>query len=135
MTKDGQREEVELGVPASWRNFYNARWYDPYLARFTQADTIRFAEALPNPTDAKAFDRYAYVNNNPVMYGIYTKGYLDISRENYKFFVPAISLGNYDKYKENHPGTTFQEYVNLGWTLYKTAKSYCRLQNNQYPCN
>jgi RHS repeat-associated protein len=64
----GQREEVALGVPASWRNFYNARWYDPYLARFTQPDTIRFAEALPNPTDAKAFDRYAYVYNNPVMY-------------------------------------------------------------------
>jgi hypothetical protein len=34
-----------------------------YLARFTQPDTI-----VPNPTDAKAFDRYAYVNNNPVMY-------------------------------------------------------------------
>jgi RHS repeat-associated protein len=68
-------------------------------------------------------------------YGIYTKGYLDISRDNYKFFVPAISLGNYRDYKKNHPGTTLQEYVNLGWTLYKTAKSYCRLQNNQYPCN
>jgi RHS repeat-associated protein len=58
-----QREEAELGL-----YFYNARWYDPYLGRFTQADTISFAEALPNPTDAKAFDRYAYVYNNPVMY-------------------------------------------------------------------
>jgi RHS repeat-associated protein len=54
----GQRQEPELGL-----YYYNARWYDPYLARFTQPDTI-----VPNPTDAKAFDRYAYVNNNPVMY-------------------------------------------------------------------
>ncbi|HUN24411.1 MAG TPA: RHS repeat-associated core domain-containing protein, partial [Anaerolineales bacterium] len=46
----------------------NARWYDPYLGRFTQPDSISFVEALPNPTDAKAFDRYAYVNNNPVRY-------------------------------------------------------------------
>jgi RHS repeat-associated protein len=54
----GQRQEPELGL-----YYYNARWYDPYLARFTQPDTI-----VPNPVDAKAFDRYAYVYNNPVMY-------------------------------------------------------------------
>jgi RHS repeat-associated protein len=54
----GQREEVELGL-----YFYNARWYDPVLGRFAQADTI-----VPNPVDAKAFDRYAYVYNNPVRY-------------------------------------------------------------------
>jgi len=33
------------------------------LGRFAQADTI-----VPNPVDAKAFDRYAYVYNNPVRY-------------------------------------------------------------------
>ena len=38
---------------------YNARWYDPVLGRFAQADTISFVEALPNAVDAKAFDRYA----------------------------------------------------------------------------
>jgi RHS repeat-associated protein len=54
----GQRQDPELGL-----YYYNARWYDPYLARFTQPDTI-----VPNPTDAKAFDRYAYVNNNSVRY-------------------------------------------------------------------
>ncbi|HUN24148.1 MAG TPA: RHS repeat-associated core domain-containing protein [Anaerolineales bacterium] len=54
----GQRQEPELGL-----YFYNARWYDPHLGRFTQPDTI-----VPSPVDAKAFDRYAYVNNNPVRY-------------------------------------------------------------------
>lgn len=44
--------------------FYNARWYDPALGRFAQADTI-----IPLQTQGtQAWDRYAYVNNNPVMY-------------------------------------------------------------------
>lgn len=41
--------------------FYNARYYDPMLGRFIQADTI-----TPNQADPQAFNRYAYVRNNPV---------------------------------------------------------------------
>jgi RHS repeat-associated protein len=44
--------------------FYNARWYDPALGRFTQADTIVPAGVQ----GAQAWDRYAFVNNNPVRY-------------------------------------------------------------------
>jgi RHS repeat-associated protein len=54
----GQREEAGLGL-----YYYGARWYDPALGRFVQADTI-----VPNPGDPQAFDRYAYVNNNPLKY-------------------------------------------------------------------
>ncbi|MFZ5883970.1 MAG: RHS repeat-associated core domain-containing protein [Chloroflexota bacterium] len=55
--------------------FYNARWlrsvpvtqwrgYDPSLGRFAQADTI-----VPEQTQGvQAWDRYAFVNNNPVRY-------------------------------------------------------------------
>jgi RHS repeat-associated protein len=43
--------------------FYNARWYDPYLNHFTQPDSI-----VPNPSNPQSYDRYAYVNNNPVRY-------------------------------------------------------------------
>ena len=39
--------------------FYNARWYDPALGRFAQADSIV-------PGGVQGDDRYAYVNNNPV---------------------------------------------------------------------
>ena len=39
--------------------FYNARWYDSQLGRFAQADTIV-------PGGVQGYDRYAYVNNNPV---------------------------------------------------------------------
>ena len=40
-----------------------ARWYDPALARFVQADTM-----VPDPGKSHSFDRYAYANNNPVLY-------------------------------------------------------------------
>ncbi|NUQ85522.1 MAG: RHS repeat-associated core domain-containing protein, partial [Anaerolineales bacterium] len=41
--------------------FYNARWMDPALGRFAQADTII-------PPGTQGLDRYAYANNSPVMY-------------------------------------------------------------------
>ncbi|MEZ4864110.1 MAG: RHS repeat-associated core domain-containing protein [Caldilineaceae bacterium] len=54
----GQREEASLGL-----YYYGARWYDPGLGRFIQPDTV-----VPNPGDTQSFDRYAYVNNNPLKY-------------------------------------------------------------------
>jgi RHS repeat-associated protein len=54
----GQKRESSFGLYD-----YNARWYDAALGRFTQADSI-----VPNPASAKSFDRYAYVENNPVRY-------------------------------------------------------------------
>jgi RHS repeat-associated protein len=43
--------------------FYVARWYDPALGRFAQADTI-----VPGAGNPMAFDRYAYVFNSPLNY-------------------------------------------------------------------
>jgi RHS repeat-associated protein len=44
--------------------FYNARWYDVQLGRFAQADII-----IPEQSQGtQAWDRYAYVNNNPLKY-------------------------------------------------------------------
>ena len=43
--------------------FYEARYYDAHLGRFISADTI-----VPNPVDPQAFNRYAYVLNNPIRY-------------------------------------------------------------------
>jgi RHS repeat-associated protein len=39
----------------------NARWYDPSLGRFAQADSIV-------PSGVQGLDRYAYVNNSPMNY-------------------------------------------------------------------
>ena len=41
--------------------FYNARWYDPSLGRFAQADSI-----IPGAMNPMAFDRFSYVYNNPI---------------------------------------------------------------------
>ncbi|MBI5840376.1 MAG: RHS repeat-associated core domain-containing protein [Chloroflexi bacterium] len=41
--------------------YYGARWYDPYLNRFAQADSIV-------PDGVQGYDRYAYVNNSPMKY-------------------------------------------------------------------
>ncbi len=41
--------------------FYNARWYDPAIGRFAQADSIV-------PPGVQGYDRYAYANNNPLKY-------------------------------------------------------------------
>ena len=54
----GQRFEEALGIYN-----YGARWYDPALGRFIQADSI-----IPNPGNAAMYDRYSYVNNNPLRY-------------------------------------------------------------------
>jgi RHS repeat-associated protein len=40
---------------------YHARWYDQGLARLISADTI-----VPNPGNSMSWDRFAYVNGNPL---------------------------------------------------------------------
>jgi RHS repeat-associated protein len=40
---------------------YGARFYDPALGRFVQADTVVPGVGIP-----MAWDRYAYVKNNPI---------------------------------------------------------------------
>ena len=43
--------------------YYGARYYDPEIARFTQADTI-----VQAPYDPQSLNRYAYCRNNPLRY-------------------------------------------------------------------
>ncbi|MHB9033817.1 MAG: RHS repeat-associated core domain-containing protein [Anaerolineae bacterium] len=54
----GQRNEASLGI-----YYYGARWYDPSIGRFMQADTI-----VPNPSNPQSLNRYSYVLNNPLKY-------------------------------------------------------------------
>jgi RHS repeat-associated protein len=55
----GQIEEAGIGL-----YFYNARWYDSYLNRWTSPDSIIPLESQ----GVQAWDRYAFVNNNPVRF-------------------------------------------------------------------
>jgi RHS repeat-associated protein len=43
--------------------YYNARYYNPALGRFTSPDTI-----VPDPSNPQALNRYSYVLNNPMIY-------------------------------------------------------------------
>ena len=54
----GQREEASLGI-----YFFVARWFDPSLGRFLSPDSI-----IPPSQGTQAYDRYTFVNNNPVRY-------------------------------------------------------------------
>jgi len=55
----GQREEEGIGL-----YYYGARWYDPGLGRWIQPDSI-----VPlQKQGPQGFDRFAYVNNNPLQY-------------------------------------------------------------------
>lgn len=52
----GHKHNDDLGLI-----YMVARYYDPALRRFISADTI-----VPVMTDTRAYNRFAYVNNNPV---------------------------------------------------------------------
>lgn len=54
----GQIYDVETGL-----YYYNARYYNPELGRFIQADTI-----VPDAENLQAHNRYSYVLNNPFKY-------------------------------------------------------------------
>ena len=54
----GQRLDSSTGL-----YYYNARYYDPYLGRFIQPDTL-----VPHPLNPQAWNRFSYVYNNPASY-------------------------------------------------------------------
>ena len=54
----GQTLDEETGL-----YYYGARYYDPELARFIQADST-----VPDPEFSQAYNRYAYVYNNPLKF-------------------------------------------------------------------
>jgi RHS repeat-associated protein len=58
----GQRQESGLGG-LDGLYFYGARWYDPYLNRWIQPDSI-----VPQPGNPQSLNRFAYCLNNPLRY-------------------------------------------------------------------
>ncbi len=54
----GQVLDAESGL-----YYYNARYYDPELGRFIQADT-----EIPDLSNPQSYNRYSYVLNNPLRY-------------------------------------------------------------------
>jgi RHS repeat-associated protein len=54
----GQEKDAETGL-----NYYNFRYYDPHIRRFTQPDDI-----IQDPYNPQDLNQYAYVRNNPLRY-------------------------------------------------------------------
>ncbi len=52
----GQQQEVEIGL-----DYYLARFYNTVIAHFIQSDSI-----IPQAGSTVGYDRYWYVNNNPI---------------------------------------------------------------------
>jgi len=66
----GQREESALGGIY----FFQSRWFDPALGRFLSPDSI-----VPTGSQGtQAWDRYGFVNNNPVRYNDPTGHYIPV---------------------------------------------------------
>jgi RHS repeat-associated protein len=59
----GRQYTGQINDGATGLYYYNARYYDPALHKFIQADTI-----VPDPNDPQTLNRFSYVNNNPVKY-------------------------------------------------------------------
>jgi RHS repeat-associated protein len=120
----GQWEEPSV---AGGIDFYNARWYDPQLGRFLSADSI-----VPGIGNLKAFDRYAYVQNNPIKY-------TDPSGH-----VICNEAGWCGEYRANHDVSVLVKMYGItfdgGWSLedkvsvllgvMKVATSLSRITNN-----
>ncbi|HET8730830.1 MAG TPA: RHS repeat-associated core domain-containing protein [Moraxellaceae bacterium] len=54
----GKEEEATLGI-----NYYGARWYSPTTGQFASLDPNQLSMK-----NVRMFSRYAYANNNPIMY-------------------------------------------------------------------
>jgi RHS repeat-associated protein len=73
--------EAEAGL-----YFYNARWYDNYLNHFVQPDTI-----IPDPSNPQSWNRYAYVNNNPINYNDPSGHYEFEDNPDDPYWLPAVN--------------------------------------------
>lgn len=73
----GQTYDIESGL-----YFYKSRYYNPKLGRFIQPDTV-----VPDGKNLQAYNRYTYVNNNPLKYVDPTGHFFWLA------FIGAILLG------------------------------------------
>jgi RHS repeat-associated protein len=76
----GQREEAGLGL-----YYYGARWYDPALGHFLQADTL-----VPEPGNVLDYHRYSYTRFNPLKYNDPTGHFTALTQ---RAFSPGLGGG------------------------------------------
>ena len=92
--------------------FFNARWLDVSLGRFTQADSII-------PPGVQGLDRYAYVNNSPLNY-VDPSGHLSCEHANAAEAEGDCTDQSFDDFMKNEYGVSFSR----GWTPRDKQKAY-----------
>ena len=98
----GQERDAETGL-----HYYNARYYDPHIRRFTQPDDI-----IQNVYNPQGLNRYSYVWNNPLKY-IDPTGHINILNYN-----NALNA-----YWNNPSAITYNNYLNTTWAVQNQSKS------------
>lgn len=114
----GQEKDHETGL-----NYYDARYYDPHIRRFTQPD-----ELIQNIYDPQSLNRYAYARNNPLRYTDPTgHAFWDTIVNSYNAFTAKIS--NIFKPK---PAPPVSKYVLPTNNITQKAKVELPSQNKSY---
>ena len=112
--------------------FYNARWYDPQLGRFMQADII-----VPPTQGIQGFDRFAYVNNSPITYSDPSGGSVydpnSIAPENEIVLIVSGSLGNIDETAIFRAGPKpLEQMTAWDWNPWKLPMDYVQYPGSKY---
>jgi RHS repeat-associated protein len=96
----GQKYDIETGL-----YYYRARYYNPLLGRFIQADTI-----VQNTYDPQSWNRYAYVRNNPLKYTDPTGNMAeyDPATDSFSYSADKPTLGVADAFNEHAEGVRDQ---------------------------
>ncbi|MCB8943497.1 MAG: RHS repeat-associated core domain-containing protein [Ardenticatenaceae bacterium] len=98
----GQRENMELGLL-----YYQARYYLPGVGRFLSADTI-----VPEPINPQTYNRYAYVNNNPLGFIDPTGHFTEDAIREYLWGQCAgdetCFVGIFNQWRGDHPSTAHE---------------------------
>lgn len=100
----GQKADAGLGGIM----FYTARWYDPAIGRFLQADSI-----VPRPSNPQEFNRYGYTLNNPVRH-VDSTGHFTEDELN-QFFSGWENWSDLLKELMLNPYTTWGSVIFLGY--------------------
>ena len=111
--------------------FYNARYYDPEIARFVTADNL-----VDNESDTQGWNRFSYVKGNPVVYKDPTGHERNYADEYFKgaikTYVSDLTISyklmsGYDQIEKSIEAyksikNNYDDYINKGFSIYVDGK-------------
>jgi RHS repeat-associated protein len=112
----GQRAEAGIGL-----YYYNARWYDPSLGRFAQADTI-----IQDPNITMSYDRFSYVRNNSLRYNDPTGREVCGTASGQWLSVCMASIGYYDRADM----TSYVQYIADSYNIHVSPNDHLEYNPN-----